>query len=56
MEYPQVTIIVVPRERFQFTQKSLESLYQNTQHSFRLIYVDNNSPEHIREYLENQAQ
>jgi len=56
MEYPQVTIIVVPRERFQFTQKSLESLYQNTHHPFRLIYIDNNSPEHIREYLETQAQ
>lgn len=56
MNQPLVTIIVVPRERFQFTQKSLESLYENTQHPFHLIYIDNNSPEHIRQYLEHQAQ
>lgn len=51
----QVTIIVVPRERFQFTQKSLESLYDNTQHPFHLVYIDNNSPEHIQAYLEQQS-
>ncbi len=55
MNTPQVTIIVVPRERFQFTQKSLESLYDNTHYPFQLIYIDNNSPEHIRQYLEQQA-
>ena len=52
---PQITIIVVPRERFQFTQKSLESLYENTQHPFHLIYIDNNAPEHVREYLKEQS-
>ncbi|MEL6780394.1 MAG: glycosyltransferase [Cyanobacteria bacterium J06597_16] len=56
MKQPQVTIIVVPRERFQFTQRSLESLYENTHYPFHLIYIDNNSPDHIREYLDNQAQ
>jgi GT2 family glycosyltransferase len=55
MNQPQVTIIVVPRERFQFTQQSLESLYANTQYPFHLIYIDNNSPDHIREYLKDQA-
>jgi GT2 family glycosyltransferase len=55
MRQPPVTIIVVPRERFQFTQKSLESLYENTQYPFRLIYVDNNSPEPIQSYLEHQS-
>ena len=55
MTQPQVTIVVVPRERFQFTQKSLESLYDNTQYPFYLIYVDNNSPDHIRAYLAAQA-
>jgi len=53
---PPVTIIVVPRERFQFTQQSLESLYDNTQYPFELIYVDNNSPSHIYEYLQVQAE
>lgn len=56
MLQPQVTIIVVPRERFQFTQKSLESLYDNTQYPFRLIYVDNNSPGHIQSYLEKASE
>jgi GT2 family glycosyltransferase len=55
MIQPQVTIIVVPRERFQFTQKSLESLYNNTNFPFHLIYIDNNSPQPIQEYLECQA-
>lgn len=53
---PIVTLIVVPRERFQFTQKSLESLYENTQHPFHLIYIDNNSPPHIRDYLQQQSE
>ena len=55
MTASEVTLIVVPRERFQFTQKSLESLYENTQHPFHLIYVDNNSPEHVKDYLAQQA-
>ncbi|MEL6553214.1 MAG: glycosyltransferase [Cyanobacteria bacterium J06621_11] len=53
---PQVTIVVVPRERFQFTQRSLESLYTNTHQFFHLIYIDNNSPAHIQTYLEQQAE
>ncbi|NER78959.1 MAG: glycosyltransferase [Leptolyngbya sp. SIO1D8] len=55
MTYPQVTIVAVPRERFQFTQESLESLYENTQHPFHLIYVDNHSPAPICDYLASQA-
>jgi GT2 family glycosyltransferase len=56
MSIPDVTIIVVPRERFQFTQKSLESLYENTSYPFKLIYVDNCTPSPFRQYLQNQAQ
>lgn len=56
MTSPQVTIVVVPRERFQFTQDSLESLYENTQYPFKLIYVDNNSPKQVRDYLAAQAE
>jgi len=51
----QVTIVVVPRERFSCTQESLESIYTYTQIPFNLIYVDGNSPRHIRHYLEAQA-
>ncbi len=53
---PQVTIVVVPRERFSCTQASLESLYGQTDHPFNLIYVDGHSPRTIRRYLEQQAQ
>ncbi len=53
---PQVTIVVVPRERFSCTQQSLESIYEHTQIPFKLIYIDGNSPTKIKNYLESQAQ
>lgn len=53
---PQVTIIVVPRERFSCTQQSLESIYEHTKIPFKLIYVDGNSPAKIQSYLQQQAQ
>jgi GT2 family glycosyltransferase len=52
---PKVTIVVVPRERFQFAVESLESLYAQTACPFNLIYIDNNSPKNLRQYLEQQA-
>jgi GT2 family glycosyltransferase len=52
---PEVTIIVVPRERFSYTRESLESIYENTEYPFQLIYVDGGSPPHIKEYLQAQA-
>lgn len=52
----QVTIVVVPRERFSFTCESLESIYEHTKFPFKLVYVDNNSPAKVRSYLEAQAQ
>ncbi|MDZ4874088.1 MAG: hypothetical protein CLLPBCKN_003484 [Chroococcidiopsis cubana SAG 39.79] len=55
MAEPQVTIVVVPRERFSLTQKSLESIYENTTIPFKLIYVDGGSPARIRDYLAAQA-
>ena len=56
MNNSPVTIIVVPRERYQFARESLESLYENTTCLFDLIYVDNNSPARLRQYLEVQAE
>ncbi len=56
MTKPQVTIIVVPRERFSYTQKSLESIYENTHFPFELVYIDGNSPAPYKTYLEKQAQ
>lgn len=56
MADPQVTIVVVPRERFSCARESLESIYQYTQTSFNLVYVDGNSPVKVRRYLQAQAQ
>lgn len=56
MVKPIVTIIVVPRERFSCTQRSLESIYEYTRFPFELIYVDGNSPKQIQTYLEQQSQ
>lgn len=53
---PQVTIVVVPRERFSYTCDSLESIYEHTSYPFELIYVDGGSPSHIRDYLAAKAQ
>ncbi len=52
MTTKKVTLIVVPRERFSYTRKSLESIYQNTQYPFELIYVDGGSPQPTRDYLQ----
>lgn len=51
----QVTIVVVPRERFSCTEASLESIYAHTTMPFELVYVDGNSPAKVRRYLEEQA-
>lgn len=51
----QVTIVVVPRERFSYTRESLESIYNNTTMPFSLVYVDGNSPSDIGQYLAQQA-
>ena len=55
MQEPQVTIVVVPRERFSYTRESLESIYKFTQIPFQLVYVDGGSPPGIRRYLEAHA-
>ncbi len=55
MNNQQITIVVVPRERFSCTQESLESIYKYTKIPFKLIYVDGNSPAKVKNYLESQA-
>jgi GT2 family glycosyltransferase len=56
MSQPIVTLVVVPRERFSCTQVSLESIYEHTKIPFKLIYVDGNSPNKIRSYLQTKSQ
>lgn len=53
---PKVLLIVGPRERFSYTRESLESIYNDTNYPFDLVYVDVCSPAPIRRYLEEQAQ
>lgn len=49
---PHVAIVIVPRERFSYTQNSLESFFANTPGAFSLVYVDGGSPRYVRRYLE----
>jgi GT2 family glycosyltransferase len=51
----RVTIIVVPRERFSVTQRSLENIYEETDCPLALMYIDGGSPKSIKEYLLNQS-
>jgi GT2 family glycosyltransferase len=51
----QVTIVVVPRERFSCARASLDSIYEYTEMPFELVYVDGNSPAKVRQYLEEKA-
>ncbi|MEO0397367.1 MAG: glycosyltransferase [Cyanobacteria bacterium P01_A01_bin.137] len=55
MTLPNVTVVVSPRERFSYTQTSLDSIYAHTQFPFELVYVDGGSPRPIREYLAAQS-
>ncbi|MBL8012271.1 MAG: glycosyltransferase [Candidatus Omnitrophica bacterium] len=54
-QLPLVTIVVVPRDRFYFTQESLESLLEHTDYPYHLVYVDAGSPQHIRNYLQKKS-
>ena len=56
MPEPQVTKIVVPRERFSHTERTLEDIYEQTSVPFNLVYVSGKSPVHIQRYLELESQ
>ncbi|MBD2451997.1 glycosyltransferase [Nostoc sp. FACHB-152] len=53
---PKVTVVVIPQERFSYTKFSLEKIYRYTGIPFKLIYIDNNSPQPIKRYLVEQSQ
>jgi GT2 family glycosyltransferase len=55
MPPPRVTVIVVPRERYSQTERSLEDLYEKTTLPFDLIYVDAGSPGPVRRYLDEAS-
>lgn len=56
MKQPKVTLVVGPRERFSYTQTSLESIYANTDYPFDLVFVDVCSPASVRTYLQTKSQ
>ncbi|MGZ8465132.1 MAG: glycosyltransferase family 2 protein, partial [Candidatus Binatia bacterium] len=45
MSEPQVTVVIVPRERFSHSERTLENVYQETTLPFKLIYVSAGTPE-----------
>ena len=55
MSESDVTVVVVPRERFSGTKKSLESIFTHTEMPYKLIYVDGKSPNILGRYLEQQS-
>ncbi len=55
MTNEQVTIVVVPRERFSYAARSLDTIYEHTDYPFSLVYVDAGSPAATRRYLAQKA-
>lgn len=51
MNIADVTLVVIPRERFSMARESLESLYANTPPGFSLVYVDGNGTQDVQEIL-----
>lgn len=51
----RVTVVMVPRERFSESKRSLEALYSHTRQPFELIYVDGGSPPALARWLRTQS-
>jgi GT2 family glycosyltransferase len=51
-----VTVAVVPRERFSETRRSLERLLEQTPASVPIVYVDGGSPRRIKHYLQARVE
>jgi GT2 family glycosyltransferase len=50
-----VTVVVVPRERYSATERALTTLYANTPEPFNLVYVSAGAPDCVQSYLEREA-
>jgi GT2 family glycosyltransferase len=55
LQDPQVTLVVVLRERFSLTERSLSSIYKNTPFPFHLVYVAGKAPSRVQRYLQREA-
>ena len=56
MSEPQVTIVIVPRERFSHSERTLETVYQETTLPFKLIYVSAGTPKPMYHRIAAQAE
>ena len=56
MSEPQVTVVIVPRERFSHSERTLENVYQETTPPFKLIYVSAGTPEPIYRRIAAKAE
>ena len=56
MSEPQVTIVIVPRERFSHSERTLGSVYQETTFPFKLIYVSAGTPEPMYRRIASEAE
>lgn len=52
---PKATLVIGPRERFSYTEACLESIYQNTDYPFELVFVDVCSPKPVARYINQKA-
>ena len=50
-----VTVAVVPRERFSLTERALTNLYEHTTVPFNLLYVSAGAPNGVQKYLESAS-
>lgn len=55
MREPQVTLVIVPRERFSVTERSLKNVYEYTTYPFELVYVSGGTTNRFKSYLENES-
>jgi GT2 family glycosyltransferase len=55
MSSGDVTIVVVPRERFSEAPQSLDSLLRNTAPPFSMVYIDGGSPRRVRRCIDQRA-
>lgn len=51
----QVTLVVVPRERFGLARRSLEDILANTSEAHELVYVDAGGPAELTAWITEQA-
>jgi GT2 family glycosyltransferase len=51
-----ITIAVVPREKFSYCRTTLDALLENTSLPFKLIYIDGGSPHATRDYIRKKLE